>query len=327
MMAAAFRIACSLCERLMRCFVADRAHLISTTHNYGRQKGGSPPLVADPVTRCDGQDARAEDEADAGDGWGPAYAVYVDQSEPSTFAAGADAWLAGIGSTRDLIRQTLVARQLATHLPDRGAALEILDAGCGQGTQAIALARRGHRVTGIDTSDVLLAEAERRRDQEIPAVQRRVLLVLGDLLDLGDEHRRRYHVVCCQGVAMYVPSLTQLAEALASASAPGGVVSLLTRNRAGIAMRAGMSRQWSAALDGFDATRYTNRLGIEHARAHDPAEVRETLRAAGCETIAWYGVRLFTDHWNTEEPAADIDAVIAAEEQAGRRDPTAQSQR
>jgi S-adenosylmethionine-dependent methyltransferase len=98
-------------------------------------------------------------------------------------------------------------------------------------------------------------------------------------------------------------------------------VSLLTRNRANIAMRAGMRSQWAEALAGFDATHYTNRIGVEHARADDPADVRAAIAAAGGETVAWYGVRLFTDHWDTGPPPPDLDAVIAAEEEAGRRDP------
>ncbi len=58
-----------------------------------------------------------------------------------------------------------------------------------------------------------------------------------------------------------------------------------------------MTEQWADALVGFDATHYCNRLGIQRARADDPADVRSALREAGADTIAWYGVRLFSDHW------------------------------
>jgi hypothetical protein len=37
--------------------------------------------------------------------------------------------------------------------------------------------------------------------------------------------------------------------------------------------------------------------------------------------IAWYGVRLFTDHWDRDARADDLEVLIAAEEQAGKRDP------
>lgn len=59
------------------------------------------------------------------------------------------------------------------------------------------------------------------------------------------------------------------------------MLSLLTRNRAGIAMQAGMIGDWEAALAGFDARVYRNRLGLDHVRADDPAEVAAALAAAG----------------------------------------------
>jgi hypothetical protein len=86
-------------------------------------------------------------------------------------------------------------------------------------------------------------------------------------------------------------------------------------------MRAGKMRDWTGALAGFDAVRYTNRLGIEDARADEPAAVRAALSDAGAGTIAWYGVRLFTDHWGDEARPSEFAELLAGEEQAGRRDP------
>lgn len=120
---------------------------------------------------------------------------------------------------------------------------------------------------------------------------------------------------------MYLPSLAEAVTALVSLARPGGLVSILTRNQAGIAMRAGMTGRWREALDGFDAARYTNRLGLEAVRADRPEAVSAALGAAGAEALAWYGVRLFTDHWDHGEPPADLDDLLAAEEQAGQRDP------
>lgn len=111
----------------------------------------------------------------------------------------------GVGSVRDAVRQALVSRQLAAHPPGAGSALEVLDAGCGQGTQAVLLARLGHRVTGVDLSDQLLAEAERSRENEPEDVARRLVFERGDVLDLGEHRRGRYDVVCCHGVGCIYP--------------------------------------------------------------------------------------------------------------------------
>ena len=237
------------------------------------------------------------------------------------FEPGVRAWIEGVGSVRDAVRQALVSRQLAAHLPDDVGRLEVLDAGCGQGTQAIALARLGHRVTGVDVSEELLAKAERAARKEPAEVCARLGFERADVLALGAARRGCYDVVCCHGVAMYLPSLAELVDQLVAVARSGALVSLLTRNRAGIAMRAGMTGQWSAALEGFDTSHYTNRLGIEQARADDPAEVRTALNAAGADPLGWYGVRLFSDHWDREASTEDLEALIAAEEEAGRRDP------
>lgn len=56
-------------------------------------------------------------------------------------------------------------------------------------------------------------------------------------------------------------------------------------------------------------------------RADDPLDVRSALTVAGAQTLAWYGVRLFSDHWQAVDQPLDLTRLIAAEEQAGRRDP------
>lgn len=238
--------------------------------------------------------------------------------------AGAAAWCERLGTVRDVVRQELVAGQLAAHLPSTGRTvvpLRVLDVGCGQGTQALRLARMGHRVVGVDVDAGLLEAARTTLTEEPPEIRSRVRLERVSLQDLSDRFADPFDAVCCHGVVMYLPSLAEAVDALAALLRPGGVLSLLTRNRAGIAMRAGMTGDWTAALEGFDARTYTNRLGLSDVRADDPDEVFTTLDQVGVQTVAWYGVRLFTDHWGDVNPADDLEDLIAAEEAAGRRDP------
>ena len=236
------------------------------------------------------------------------------------FHPGLSAWRDAIGTVRDAVRQELVARQLHAHLPS-GERLHVLDAGCGQGTQAIRLARLGHDVVGIDTSQELLGDARGAAADEPADVCARLRFVQADLLALDAAFAGAFDVVCCHGVLMYLPSLDEAVAALVAAARRGGLISLLTRNRASLAMRAGMSADWDEALRAFDATHYTNRLGIDDVRADDPADLCRALRAAGADTVAWYGVRLFSDHWPDAAPPDDVALLIDAEEQAGRRDP------
>jgi S-adenosylmethionine-dependent methyltransferase len=240
---------------------------------------------------------------------------------PGKFDPGVDEWVAGLGLVRDAVRQELVRRQLAAHLSPGPEPLRVLDAGCGQGTQAIYLSRLGHHVVGVDVSDTLLEAARDGAAGESEGVRRRLTFVAGNLLSLGAERVGRYDLVCCHGVAMYLPSLRDTAVALTGACRPGGLISILTRNRAGIAMRAGMAGNWVAAIEAFDARHYDNRLGIESVRADEPGEVQAALAVAGADTVAWYGVRLFTDHWGQLPLDDEFAQLVAAEEEAGRRDP------
>jgi S-adenosylmethionine-dependent methyltransferase len=57
------------------------------------------------------------------------------------------------------------------------------------------------------------------------------------------------------------------------------------------------------------------------ARADEPGEVQASMAARGASVIAWYGARLFTDHWGARPPGTDLPQLLAAELEAGGRDP------
>jgi 2-polyprenyl-3-methyl-5-hydroxy-6-metoxy-1,4-benzoquinol methylase len=150
---------------------------------------------------------------------------------------------------RNLIRQELAARYVAEHLPRGGSPLRVLDAGCGQGTQAIGLARLGHRVDGVDADQRMLDAFRAALESEDESISAGIRLVHGRLEDLpGLLEPASYDVVLCHGVLMYAPDPEPLVQALAAMVAPGGIVSVLARNQAGIALRAGYRGHWAEAL-------------------------------------------------------------------------------
>lgn len=221
-------------------------------------------------------------------------------------------------TVRGIVREALVARQLAGHLPAEPGS--VADVGGGAGSQAIRLARLGHEVTLLDPSERMLSMASEALKREPGEVRAMVRLVRGfgerapEILGRG-----RFDVVCCHGVLMYVEAPEPLVRSLVAIARPGGVVSVLTKNAASLAMRPALEGRFGDALAAFDAPGDVGGLGV-HTRAHLPADLWAWLSRAGAEQEALYGVRVFTDHVGERPPGDDIDAIVEAEWEAGRRD-------
>ncbi|MFE3769500.1 MULTISPECIES: bifunctional 2-polyprenyl-6-hydroxyphenol methylase/3-demethylubiquinol 3-O-methyltransferase UbiG [unclassified Streptomyces] len=239
------------------------------------------------------------------------------------FSAGQEQWRARLGTLRQVVRQEVVSRQLAAHLPDLPPR-RVLDIGCGQGTQALYLARRGHSVTGLDASDRLLDDFRASVAAEPAEVGARVRLVRGDAEQLADTFApSSFDVVLCQGVLMYFPDPGPLLDAVGQVLAPGGMVSLLVRNGDALAMRPGLLADWDNVERAFEGQSYLNRIGVQ-ARADRLEDLTAALARRGLSVRQWYGVRVFTDTAASDAAlpdAATLDAVLRCEERAGRTDP------
>nr|WP_229699035.1 class I SAM-dependent methyltransferase [Wenjunlia tyrosinilytica] len=204
-------------------------------------------------------------------------------------------------------------------------ALRVLDAGCGQGTQALRLARQGHEVTGMDPDPAMLDTVASALSAERPEVQDRMRLIQGDGREVGRHFGpATFDAVLCHGVLMYLDEPDPILAALARVLRPGGLLSLVVRNADALAMRPGLGGDWRGALEAFGTDRYVNRLGLA-TRADRREALARTLREIGVPLREWYGVRVFTD---TAPDAArvpadpeEFEALLAAEEAAGGRDP------
>ena len=238
----------------------------------------------------------------------------------TAFTAGERNWQARLGKLRDVVRQEMVARQLELELP--APPVRVIDLGCGQGTQALRLARRGYDVTGVDASADLLARFGRDLAAEPAGVRGRVRAEHGlieDYAERAEEHS--FPAVLCHGVLMYLADPEPVLRAIAALAAPGGVVSLLARNGDAMAMRPGLLGDWAACRSAFGSDRYENRLGVS-ARADRLADLTGRLAGHGLRVTAWYGVRVFTDTAPSDaEPPPDLAALLDCEERAGRTDP------
>ncbi|MFF4955663.1 class I SAM-dependent methyltransferase [Streptomyces sp. NPDC001222] len=218
-----------------------------------------------------------------------------------------------------------MARQLDEQIAGRfpvGQRLRVLDVGMGQGTQALRLARAGHRVTGLEQNPTMIEVARRALSGEPEGIRERMRIIEGDGRDTGVHFLPgSFDVVLCHGVLMYVDEPDPLLAGLARMLAPGGLLSLLVRNGDALALRPGLSGDWDTALASFDTTAYTNRLGLE-VRADRLTTLTATLAGIGAPLHTWYGVRVFTDTAPDDAPVPeDVERLLAAEERAGRTDP------
>lgn len=247
----------------------------------------------------------------------------AEPADPNTaFIAGVDQWVGVLGRLRDVVRQHVVAVQLADVLDQRGVRrARVLDVGCGQGTQALLLARSGHDVTGLDISADLLTRFETSLAVEPDDVRSRVHLIEGPGESAPELTTGLFNIVVCHGVLMYFEDVSPMLSALSRVAGRDATLSLLVRNGLVTAMRDGLRGHWQQALGAFDSLTYVNRLGLT-AYAHTPTDLDRVLTPDGWRRETWYGVRVFCEHRDEEAPAPEeLSALLAAELEAGRRDP------
>jgi S-adenosylmethionine-dependent methyltransferase len=251
--------------------------------------------------------------------------------DSGSFDVGRGAWLARLGTLRNVTRQELVTRQLHAHLRTDGERLRVLDVGAGQGTQSLRLAELGHDVVAADPDPRMLATLTAAlAGRSTPPGPGKVQVAAGGLGGLPEDVTARpYDVVLCHGVLMYLPVAGPALRELAGLVAPGGVLSLVFRNADGIALRPALRRDWAEAralLDGMSQRDllYRNEIGVL-ARADHLDDVEMELASYGLETEAWYGVRIATDGIDPDEQVpsdpAELEEMLDVEERLGRTDP------
>ncbi|MCX4985665.1 methyltransferase domain-containing protein [Streptomyces sp. NBC_00572] len=147
--------------------------------------------------------------------------------------------------------------------------------------------------------------------------------VEADVLSLpfGEEH---FDAVCCHGVLMYLEEPTEAVARLSGLVAPGGVLSVLTRNRRSIGAREALRGAYEEARalieSGSDAS--IGNLGLR-TRGDTPEALDALARDHGLVPLPWQGVRIFHDHlddgWRPGEDA--YPAALETEWTASWRSP------
>jgi len=238
--------------------------------------------------------------------------------------------------TRGRVRFELLLGQVVAALPEPPA--RVVDAGGGTGQLAVALARRGYRVTVVDTSAAMLATCAQRAAGEGAEVGARLATVQGDAADLpallGPTSR---DAAVCHDLITRVDDPAAVLAALAGVLGDGGVLSLGFANRDWLVLRAGRRGEHASALRlvhgreaGPPAPGLAERgppAGRPPAPAMTLAEVEAELERAGFEPVAASGVGVFVDSGDDDPDPAGLAALVELERLVAAREPYRSSAR
>lgn len=250
----------------------------------------------------------------------------------NSFPGSRQQWLDSETHLRVQLRQELIGRQLAAHLP--GPSGDVLDIGAGQGRKTLELAELGHTVVAAEPDADMRAVLQQRVAQQPAEVRERITVApagFGGLDLLGD---RTFDTVLALGVLMYLPSGTAALTEAAARVAPRGILSVAVRLDVSAVWRPARLQHWTAALAALEQwdrakasgedLRYTNEIGAA-ARADSFDRLVTAAADAGLALEQWYGIRIAFDVSDDDPPfpadPAELEALIAVEERLGAMEP------
>jgi S-adenosylmethionine-dependent methyltransferase len=230
-----------------------------------------------------------------------------------TFDDRAEWFDAHYGTTRGRVRLQLVLERLHETLPPPPA--RVLDVGGGSGVVAVPLAEQGYAVTLLDPSEGMLEVARTR----IEAAGVELTIIHGSIDDIAASTKGSFDAICCHAVLMYVDDADGALHVLRSAARDGAVLSLLEKNREGLAIRPGLRGDYLEALRVLDDPVAAGNLGIPN-RSRSMEEWRGLLDAAGWRFDSAVGIRLFSDLADDDLADEAFEQLVRLEREAGRHD-------
>lgn len=229
-------------------------------------------------------------------------------------------------STQGAVRGEVVRKNLASYLDGRR--LNVLDVGCGEGRDALWLAKLGHTVTAIDPSASMLAVA-RVAAKELSRADR----VRVRFMECDDDHAVRFldshsfDLVLCHGVIMYQDDDQRFVANMSRLVARGGRLSLVAKNAEALAYRSAEEGRFNESRRLIENNaRSVGRLGVETS-AHTIEALTSLLTRHRLSTVEWYGVKVFSDSLTGPAERASLGELIALETTASRIDPYRRSAR
>jgi len=174
--------------------------------------------------------------------------------------------------------------------------LRILDAGGGNGPDALYFAELGHSVALLDFSAHMLADAQRAAERR--GVADCITFHHADCLAIPDLFPdAQFDLVLCHNVLQYVGDVGALLGAVCAPLRPEGLLSLMVVNRYSEPYRAAFREgDLVAAYARLDASTEETPVFGATMRLYTADELVAALKDCGCAMSGQYGVRCLADY-------------------------------
>jgi S-adenosylmethionine-dependent methyltransferase len=212
------------------------------------------------------------------------------------------------------LKYHLAQAYLERHLPDTREPLRSLDVGGGNGLEAIAYAKQGHKVALVDLSADLLASA--RHNAQVSGVIEKLSFHQADLVNVATLFPGiEFDVVLCHNVIDFVDDAGSALQIICQPLRRGGLLSILSVNRHSEPYCEALFRQNPKTARGkLDAQ--TARSGVFDAtrQLRTASEMIELLPQSGCSLLAQYGVRCVNDYIPNNDLKSDPEFFAQLEQ-------------
>ncbi len=174
--------------------------------------------------------------------------------------------------------------------------LRILDAGGGNGPDALYFAELGHSVALLDFSAHMLADAQRAAERR--GVADRISVHQADCLAIPALFPdASFDLVLCHNVLQYVDDVGALLAAVCAPLRPEGLLSLVVMNRHAEPYRAAFREgDLAAAYARLAASTEVTPVFGATMRLYTADEMIAAVEARGCVVSGQYGVRCLADY-------------------------------
>ena len=229
----------------------------------------------------------------------------------SVFNNSIDSWVEEQQNPWAKLKYKVAQGNLRRHLT--GGSLQILDAGGGNGMDAIPLAADGHQVALADYSSEMLAEA--RRNVANRQVADRITFHLAELSTLASLFPEPcFDVVLCHNVLQYADDVPALLKVVAAPLKLGGLLSLIAVNHYSVPYHAAFLRgDLAEAYEKLDRRTEQTYLFDTALYRHTAEEMIAMLAEMGCTSEADYGIRCICDYWGDNKLKMDADIFAQLE--------------